>query len=236
MFIDENVTTSLRSALLSVLFISVGMLSARSETQIERGRYLVHGIVACGNCHTPKDSDSKAIADRELAGGPVFNAPIFHAISPNITPDIETGIGNWTDDQIVNDARWPAKDSGGHSPAHSRHEHREPALGSAADPRRTAQAWHRCRADHRGEIHGQGKATTVAGLEDVSAQSCRRHRLDGLVCSPDDIVSTVVWISDLAAFPPQACVAGCDRAPELPLDCAPTDRGLRHATDATIYR
>src|SRR6476469_3863880 len=26
--------------------------------------------------------------------------------------------------------RWPAKDAGGHSPAHSRHEHREPALGS----------------------------------------------------------------------------------------------------------
>src|SRR5436189_2063918 len=29
----------------------------------------------------------------------------------------------------------------------------------------------------------------------------------------------------LQHFPPQACVAGCDRAPELPLDCAPTDRG-----------
>src|SRR5258708_10217958 len=133
-------------------------------------------------------------------------------------------------------ARWPAKDSGGHSPAHSRHEHREPALGSAADPRRTAQAWYRCRADHRGEIHGQGKASTVAGLEDVSRQSCRRHRLDGLVCSPDDIVSTVVWISDLAAFPPQACVAGFDRAPELPFDCASTDRSLRLATDPPIYR
>src|SRR5258708_38986913 len=105
MFIDENVTTSLRSALLSVLFISLGMLSARSETQIERGRYLGHGIVACGNCHTPKDSDGKAIADRELAGGPVFNAPIFHAISPNMTPDIETGIDNWTADQIVNAIR-----------------------------------------------------------------------------------------------------------------------------------
>jgi hypothetical protein len=44
----------------------------------------------------------------------------------------------------VTTARWPAKDAGGHSPAHSGHEHREPALGSSADPRRTAQAWHRC--------------------------------------------------------------------------------------------
>src|SRR5258708_23705502 len=40
----------------------------------------------------------------------------------------------------------------------------------------------------------------------------------------------------ILASPPQACVAGCERAPELPLDCAPTDRGLRLATDATIYR
>src|SRR5437870_6255807 len=47
-------------------------------------------------------------------------------------------------------ARRPAKDTGGHSPTHSRHERREPALGSATDPWRTAQAWHRCRADHRG--------------------------------------------------------------------------------------
>ena len=69
----------------------------------------------------------------------------------------------------ITTARWPAKDTGGHSAAHSRHERREPALGSTADPRRTAQAWHRCRSDHRGKIHGEEKAATVAGLEDLSA-------------------------------------------------------------------
>jgi hypothetical protein len=84
--------------------------------------------------------------------------------------------------------RWKSRARGGrpktpadHSPAYSRHEHREPALGSvrshpatqarggnvarseihttaetsASDPRRTAQAWHRCWANHRGKIHGQ---------------------------------------------------------------------------------
>jgi mono/diheme cytochrome c family protein len=100
-----KLTKSLRFGLLSFASLSFGILAARSETPIERGRYLVHGIVACGNCHTPKDSDGKAIADRELAGGPVFNAPVFHAVTPNITPDTETGIGNWTDDQIVNAIR-----------------------------------------------------------------------------------------------------------------------------------
>jgi hypothetical protein len=57
------------------------------------------------------------------------------------------------------------------------------------------------------------------GLEDLSAQSCRRHCVDGFVGSPDDLVSVVVWISDLAAFPPRASMAGCDRTPECPLDC-----------------
>src|SRR5260370_18917409 len=50
------------------------------------------------------------------------------------------------------------------------------------------------------------------------------------------MVSIGFGFSDLTASPPQACVAGSDRAPELPLDCAPTDRGLRLATDSTIYR
>ena len=54
-------------------------------------------------------------------------------------------------------ARWTTHDTSRDSPAHSRDEYREPAVGSAADPRRTAQARHRCRADHRGKIHGAGE-------------------------------------------------------------------------------
>jgi mono/diheme cytochrome c family protein len=105
MLMAAKLTKSLRFGLLSFVSLGLGILAARSETPIERGRYLVHGIVACGNCHTPKDSDGKAIADRELAGGPVFNAPVFHAVASNITPDTETGIGNWTDDQVINAIR-----------------------------------------------------------------------------------------------------------------------------------
>src|SRR6516162_5822310 len=40
--------------------------------------------------------------------------------------------------------RWPAHDKGRGSAAYSRDEYREPALGSPADPWRTAQARHRC--------------------------------------------------------------------------------------------
>jgi mono/diheme cytochrome c family protein len=80
-------------------------LAARAETPLERGTYLMNSIVACGNCHTPKGPDGQSIASKELAGGFVVNAPVFRAVSPNITPDKDTGIGNWTDDQIINAIR-----------------------------------------------------------------------------------------------------------------------------------
>ena len=54
-------------------------------------------VVACGNCHTPKGPDGKAIAGMELAGGNPIKSPVFQAIPANITPEKETGIGAWTD-------------------------------------------------------------------------------------------------------------------------------------------
>jgi mono/diheme cytochrome c family protein len=79
--------------------------SASADTPVERGNYLVNTIVACGNCHTPKGPDGKAIAGKELSGGDPIDSPVFHAMPANITPDKDTGIGNWTDDQIVDAIR-----------------------------------------------------------------------------------------------------------------------------------
>jgi mono/diheme cytochrome c family protein len=76
-----------------------------AETPLERGTYLMNSIVACGNCHTPKGPNGKAIADKELSGGDPIDSPVFHAVPANITPDKETGIGKWTDDQIINAIR-----------------------------------------------------------------------------------------------------------------------------------
>jgi len=76
-----------------------------AETPLERGTYLMNSIVACGNCHTPKGPNGKAIEGKELSGGDPIDAPVFHAVPSNITPDKETGIGNWTDDQIINAIR-----------------------------------------------------------------------------------------------------------------------------------
>ena len=81
-----------------------GTLQA-AETPLQRGAYLVRGLVACGNCHTPKGPDGVALADKELAGGFVIDEPPFRAVGSNITPDKETGIGSWTDQQIIDAIR-----------------------------------------------------------------------------------------------------------------------------------
>ncbi|HEV8015563.1 MAG TPA: cytochrome c [Stellaceae bacterium] len=83
-----------------------------AETALERGTYLMSSVVACGNCHTPKGPDGVAIANMELSGGDPIDSPVFHAVPGNITPDKDTGIGNWTDDQIVNAIRNGKKPDG----------------------------------------------------------------------------------------------------------------------------
>ena len=83
-----------------VATIAMGVSGANAQTALERGRYLVTTIMACGNCHTPKDANGAPIAERELSGGVAFTVPPFNATASNITPDIETGIGNWSDDDI----------------------------------------------------------------------------------------------------------------------------------------
>ena len=87
-------------AVLSVLFLVIHE-PASAETLLERGTYLMKSVVACGNCHTPKTRRGKDIQGMELAGGLRIEEPGFIAYPANITPDKETGIGNWTDEQIV---------------------------------------------------------------------------------------------------------------------------------------
>jgi len=87
------------------IFITCALLLAASsramaETAVERGNYLVNTIMACGNCHTPRDAEGKVIAEKPLSGGRTFMTPAFIATAPNITPDVETGIGSWSDAEI----------------------------------------------------------------------------------------------------------------------------------------
>jgi len=76
--------------------------ASAQNPQVARGEYLVTGPLACGNCHTPKDAQLQPKANLALAGGEKFNSPVFGlAYSKNLTPDVDTGIGAWSSDQIV---------------------------------------------------------------------------------------------------------------------------------------
>jgi mono/diheme cytochrome c family protein len=72
------------------------------ETQIARGKYLVQ-LGGCHDCHTPGDRRGNPDMTRYLGGADVgFETPglgVF--VPPNLTPDRETGLGNWTNDEIV---------------------------------------------------------------------------------------------------------------------------------------
>lgn len=89
----------LRAALVIVAIQAI-TAGASAETPLERGRYLMNGVVACGNCHTPMGPNGPQM-DREMAGGLEFKEQPFTAYASNLTPDPETGIGRWSDAQII---------------------------------------------------------------------------------------------------------------------------------------
>jgi len=68
---------------------------------VARGSYLVNAVAACVNCHSPKDEQGRPTPANTLSGGGVwFSAPAFTVYPPNITPDVQTGIGSWSEDDI----------------------------------------------------------------------------------------------------------------------------------------
>jgi mono/diheme cytochrome c family protein len=70
---------------------------AKSATW-NRGAYLVRALGHCGECHTPRDALGGLETERAFSGSP--SGPESHKV-PNITPDKATGIGNWSQNQIV---------------------------------------------------------------------------------------------------------------------------------------
>jgi mono/diheme cytochrome c family protein len=65
---------------------------AQDFAAVERGRYLATAA-DCGSCHTEP-------GNRLFAGGRAIETPFGVLAAPNVTPDRETGIGTWTDDQF----------------------------------------------------------------------------------------------------------------------------------------
>lgn len=90
------------AAMLAVTIPATVAATNAADPQAERGKYLV-GLGGCNDCHTPGYFFGKPDMARFLGGSEVgFELPglgVFHG--PNLTPDKETGLGNWTIEQIV---------------------------------------------------------------------------------------------------------------------------------------
>jgi mono/diheme cytochrome c family protein len=67
---------------------------------VERGRYLVDHVSLCGDCHTPRNSLGVPKQSYYLAGASEKAGPLGEAVA-NITPDKETGIGEWKREDVV---------------------------------------------------------------------------------------------------------------------------------------
>jgi mono/diheme cytochrome c family protein len=73
-----------------------------SEDPVKRGEYLVSQM-GCGDCHTPGHFLGKPDMSKALAGSDVgFEVPELGFFwGPNLTPDKDTGLGNWSEAQIL---------------------------------------------------------------------------------------------------------------------------------------
>ena len=98
-----KISTCISFAAAAAVSTAAGLLTAAyADSQADRGKYLVT-LGLCNDCHTPGYFFGKADMAQFLGGSDVaFEIPGLGAFAGrNITPDKETGIGNWTLEQIV---------------------------------------------------------------------------------------------------------------------------------------
>ncbi len=84
-----------------------------SQEKLRRGEYLAT-IMDCAGCHTPGVFLGKPDMQRPLAGSEVgFHIPGLGVFfPPNLTPDRETGLGSWSEADIVKAVRQGVRPDG----------------------------------------------------------------------------------------------------------------------------
>ena len=69
--------------------------------KVPYGGYLARAA-GCTECHARRDADGRVMAGMDFAGGMEFRFPEGGLVrAPNITPDADTGIGTWSEQQFV---------------------------------------------------------------------------------------------------------------------------------------
>ena len=100
-------------ALAMLTTAGLGAANARAESLAARGKYLV-GIMDCTGCHSTGALTGKPEAAKFLAGSEIgFQIPglgIFYP--PNLTPDVQTGLGTWSEQDIATALRTGVRPDG----------------------------------------------------------------------------------------------------------------------------
>jgi len=89
-------------AVCATLALSACGQGHKDGDKVARGKYLVD-IISCKDCHTPGGLMGKPNMDKLLGGSDIgfFEPGSGYFYGPNLTPDNETGLGKWSEDEIV---------------------------------------------------------------------------------------------------------------------------------------
>lgn len=79
---------------------------------VRYGAYLAGPIAHCMECHSPHTPQGGADLTRLGAGGFAFRGPWGTTYAANLTSDPETGLGQWTDSDIVASIHGPRRGGG----------------------------------------------------------------------------------------------------------------------------
>lgn len=121
------------ASVLACALVSAPLLAQSSESQVERGKYLV-GITGCHDCHSPKmPGTMKPVPDLILSGRPqttkvpsgapgevhasedftAFTGAWGSTVASNLTPDLGTGLGmRYTEAKFIQAMRTGKKPEG----------------------------------------------------------------------------------------------------------------------------
>jgi mono/diheme cytochrome c family protein len=104
------------TAILAAALLTASVIQAQTavpKERIQRGEYLAN-IMDCAGCHTPGIFLGKPDMARKFAGSEVgFQIPGLGTFyPPNLTPDAETGLGRWSEQDIVKAVRTGARPDG----------------------------------------------------------------------------------------------------------------------------
>ena len=109
----------------AIIALSINSVESQSD-RVQRGKYLVDTVGACGHCHTPR-AGAEYNTNMYLAGHPAnapyprynfsmmqqgifiltstqmtaFSGPFGTSFASNLTPDNETGLGEWTEKMFI---------------------------------------------------------------------------------------------------------------------------------------